>query len=65
MDKNVEEEQLRGLSQNSVDWAYNYVSIECKFTQFPYNVSYNILYYYLKFQMCVILAFSRKLIIVK
>ena len=56
---------IRGLSQNSVDWVYNFKSIQSNFIQFLHNVNYTILYQNSKFQVCIKSDFCRKFIISK
>ena len=56
---------IRGLSQNSVDWVYNFWSVQCILITFLHSVNCIIFYHNPKFQVCIMLAFWKKIIIFK
>ena len=58
-------ECIRGLSQNSVGWVCNFWSVQCILIKFLHNVNWIIFNQNPKFQMCIMLAFWKKLIIFK
>ena len=45
---------LQEFSQNSIDWAYNFKSIQHTFIKFQHIVNYTILYQNPNFKVCII-----------
>ena len=62
---NLNRASIRGLSQNSVDWVYNFWSVQCILITFLHSVNCIIFYHNPKFQVCIMLAFWKKIIIFK